>query len=175
MRTFFRESEFLDWWAYGPTQSVGRRETLKGLAVPDLTQPTLFVTQDTFFALGMGCASPYMEVKVPVSRQPLLDPPSMSLEEYEATRYRLLKDVLIADLVDALVALDLEGEEKWEDILLRGDNQGAGRRQTARGTLDKWLPPVLRMRLLHILADLFALLTNLEDREPRLVEWKEAP
>ena len=34
---FFRESKFADWSAYGANQSVGRRETLKGSAIPDLT------------------------------------------------------------------------------------------------------------------------------------------
>ena len=36
---FFRESKFADWLAYGAIQSVGRRETLKGTAILDLTQP----------------------------------------------------------------------------------------------------------------------------------------
>ena len=43
----------------------------------------------------------------------------------------------------------------------------------APGTLDKWHPPALRWRLLHILAYLFHLfpvLRDLEDKEPRLVE-----
>ena len=40
---FLRDSKFSDWSAYGAIQSVGRRETLKGPAIPDLTQP-------------MGCA-----------------------------------------------------------------------------------------------------------------------
>ena len=53
---FFRESKFGDWSAYGAIQSVGRRETLKGPAIPDLTQPTIFVTHDAFFALGMRCS-----------------------------------------------------------------------------------------------------------------------
>ena len=52
---FFRESKFQDWSAYGAIQSVGRREALKGRAIPDLTQPTIPVTQEDFFALGMGC------------------------------------------------------------------------------------------------------------------------
>ena len=42
---FFRESKFQDWSAYGAIQSVGRREALKGPAIRDLTQPTIFVTQ----------------------------------------------------------------------------------------------------------------------------------
>ena len=57
---FFRESKFGEWSAYGAIQSVGRRETLKGPAIPDLTQPTICVTQDAFFALGMGCPSPHI-------------------------------------------------------------------------------------------------------------------
>ena len=87
----------------------------------------------------------------------------------------MLEDVLPADLVDALCALDLEGEENWEDILLQGRNQGGGCRQTAPGTVDKWLPSELKWHLPHILADLFPVLDDLEDREPRLVDRKEAP
>ena len=49
---FLRESKFLEWSAYGAIQSVGRRETLKGPAIPDLTQPTIFVTQDAFLRLS---------------------------------------------------------------------------------------------------------------------------
>ena len=41
---------------------MGRRVILKGPAIPDLTQPTIFVTQDTFFALSMGCSSPDIAV-----------------------------------------------------------------------------------------------------------------
>ena len=82
---------------------MGRRETLKGPAIPDLTQPTIFVTQDAFFALGMGCParrpSPDIAVKYPVSRHPLPDPPSRTPEEYEATGYRLVGDILPGDLV----------------------------------------------------------------------------
>ena len=81
---FFRESKFSDWSAYGDIQSVGRREALKAPAIPDLTQPTIFVTQDAFFALGMGCPSPDIAAKYPVSRHPLPDPPSRTPEEYEA-------------------------------------------------------------------------------------------
>ena len=54
---FFRQCKVLDWSAYGPIQSVGRREALKRPAIPDVTQSTDFVTQETFFALGMGCTS----------------------------------------------------------------------------------------------------------------------
>ena len=52
---FFRDSKSQVWSAYEAIQSVGRREALKGPAIPDLTQPTISVTQDDFFALGMGC------------------------------------------------------------------------------------------------------------------------
>ena len=79
---FFRESKFLDSSAHGAIQSVGRRETLKGSAIPDLTEPTIFVTQDAFLALGMGCPSPDIAVKYPVLRHPLPDPPSRTPEEY---------------------------------------------------------------------------------------------
>ena len=65
---FFRESKFQDWSAYGAIQSVGGRETLKGPAIADLTQPTISVTQDAFFALGMGCPSPDIAMKYRVSR-----------------------------------------------------------------------------------------------------------
>ena len=51
---FVRESKFSHWSAYKAIQSVGRRETLKGPAIRDLRQPTIFVTQNAFFALGMG-------------------------------------------------------------------------------------------------------------------------
>ena len=108
---------------------MGRRESLKGPAIPDLTQPTTFVRQDAFFALGMGCPSPHIAVKYPVSRHPLPDPPSRTPEEYEATGYHLVEDILPPDLVDQLCALQLEGEENWEDILLQGHNQGGGRQQ----------------------------------------------
>ena len=105
------------------------------------------------------------------------DPPSRSPEQYESIGYRLLEDVLPEDLVDELCALHLEGEENWEDILLQSKdhNQGGGRRQTAPGTVDLWLPPALKWRLLHILADLFPVLDDPEDREPRLVDRKDAP
>ena len=46
---FCRESKFPDWSAYGAIQSV---------------------TQEAFFALGMGCLSPDITVKYPVSRHP---------------------------------------------------------------------------------------------------------
>ena len=106
---------------------MGRRETLKGLAIPDLTQPTIFVliTQDAFFALGMGCPSPDIAVKYPVSRHPVPDPRSRTLEEYEATGYRLLEDVLPPDPLHQLCAMQFEGEENWEDILLQGRNNNA--------------------------------------------------
>ena len=65
--------------------SVNRRETLKGPSIPDLTQPTISVTHDDFFALGMCCPSPDITVKYPVSWHPFPDPPSKTLEEYEAT------------------------------------------------------------------------------------------
>ena len=120
---------------------MGRSEALKGPAILDLTQPTAFVTQDRFFALGMGCPSPNIAVKFPVLRHPLPYRPSRSSKEYEAKRYHLLEDVLLADVVDELCALDLEGEENWEDILLHSHNQRGGRRQTAVGTVNKWLPP----------------------------------
>ena len=130
---FFRESKFQDWSAYGAISSVGRRETMKGPSIPDLTQPTISVMQDDFFALGMGCSSPHIAVKYPVSRHPLPDPPSRTPDEYEATGYRLVEDVLPGDLVDQLCAVHLEGDENWEDILLQDHNQGGGRRQTAPG------------------------------------------
>ena len=173
---FFRESKFQVWSAYGAIQSVGRREALKGPAISDLTQPTISVTQDDFFAPGMGCPSPDIAVKYPVSRHPLPDPlPSRTPEEYEATGYRLVEDILPGDLVDQLCAVHLEGEENWEDILLQGHNQGGGRRQTAPGTVDKWLPSDIKWRLLCILGDLFPVLDDLVDREPRLVERTDAP
>ena len=59
----FWDSKFSNWSAYGAIQSVGRREILKGPAIPDLKQSTIFVTQDTVFALGMGCPSPDIAVK----------------------------------------------------------------------------------------------------------------
>ena len=97
---------------------MGRREALKGPAISHLTQPTIFVKRDTFFALGIGYPSPDIAVKYPVSRHALRDPPFRSCKKYEGTSYRLLEDVLPADLVDESCALDLEGEENWEDILL---------------------------------------------------------
>ena len=154
---------------------MGWHETLKGPAIPDLTQPTIFVTRDAFFALGMGCLSPDMAVNYPVSRHPLPDPPSRTPEEYEATGYCLVHDILVADLVHELCSLQLEGEENWEDILLHGHTQGGGRRQTAPGTVNKWLRSELKWRLLRILADFFPVLVDLEDREPRLVEREEPP
>ena len=172
---FFRESKIRDWSAYGAIRSVGRRETLKGPAILDLTQPTIFVTQDAFFALGMGCPPPSIAVKYPVSRHLLPDPPSRTPEGYEATGYRLVGDILPGDLVDQLCAVHLEGDENWEDILLQGHNQGGGRWQTAPGTMNKWLPPELKWRLLHILANLFPVLDDLQDREARLVGRMDAP
>ena len=172
---FFWESKFADWSAYGAIPSVGRRETLKGPAIPDLTHPTIFVTQGAFFALGMGCVSPDIALKYPVSRHPMPDPPSSTPEEYEATGYRLVEDILPSDLVDRLCALQLEGDENWEDVLLQGHNQGGGRRQTAPGTVNKWLPSEIKWLLLRILADLFPVVDDLEDREPQLVERMDAP
>ena len=131
---------------------MGRREALKGRAIPDLTQPTIFVTQDTFFALGTGCPSPDIAVKYPVSRHPLPHPPSRTPEEYEATGYRLVEDILPGDLVDQFCAVHLEGDENWEDIFLQGHNQGGGRRQTATGTVNKWFPSEIEWLLLRILA-----------------------
>ena len=77
---FFRESKFADRLAYGAIQSMGRRETLKGPAIPDFTQPTNFVTQDAFLALGMGCPSLDIALIYPVSRHPLPVPPSILLK-----------------------------------------------------------------------------------------------
>ena len=172
---FFRESKFGDWSAYGAIQSVGRRETLKAPAIPHLMQPTSFVTQDALFALGMGCPSRDIAVKYLVSRHLLPDPPSRTPKEYEAIGYRLVEDILPGDLVDQLCAMHLEGDENWEDIVLQGHNQAGGRRQTAPGRVNKWLPSELKWRLLHILADLFPVLDDLEDKEPRLVERMDAP
>ena len=148
---------------------------MKGLAIPDLTRPTISVTQDDFLPLGMGFPSPDIAVKYPVSRHLLPDPPSRTPKEYEATGYRLVEDILPGDLVDQLCAVHLEGEENWEDILLQGHNQGGGCRQTAPGTVNKWLPSDIKWRLLRILADLFPVLDDLEDRVPRLVERMDAP
>ena len=52
----------------------------------------------------MGCPSPDIAVKYPVSRHPLPDPPSRTPEEYEAKGYCLsmVEDVLPGDLVDQL-------------------------------------------------------------------------
>ena len=97
---FFRESEFQDWSAYGAIQSLGRREALKGPAIPDLTQPTISVTRDDFFARGMSCPSPDIAVKYPVSRHLLPDPPSRTPDKYDATGYHLVGDILLGDLVD---------------------------------------------------------------------------
>ena len=105
---FFGESKFGDWSAYRAIQSVGRRETLKGPAIPDLTQSTISVTRDAFFALGMGCPSPNIAMKYPVSRHLLPDPPSRTPEEYEATGYRLVEDIVPGDLVDQLCAVHLK-------------------------------------------------------------------
>ena len=175
MHIFFQESKFQDWSAYGAIQSLGRRKALKGPSIPDLTQPTISVTQDDPFALGMGCPSPDITAKYPVFRHPLPDPPSRTPEEYEATGYRLVEDVLPGHFVDQLCAVLLEGDENWEDILLWGHNQGGGRRQSAPGTVNKWLPSEIKWRLLRILADLFPVLDDLADREPRLVERMDAP
>ena len=157
---FFWESKFSDWSAYGAIQSVGGRETWKGPAIPDLAQPTIFVPQDAFFALGMGCPSQDIAVKYPVSRHPFPDPPSRTPEEYEATSYRFVEDILPPDLLDQLCAVQLEGDENREDILLQGHNQGGGRWQTAPGTVNKWLPSDLKWCSLRILADLFPVWEN---------------
>ena len=114
-------------------------------------------------------------MKNPVSRHPLPDLSSRTLEEYEATGYRLVEDVLPEDLVDQLCALHLEGDDNWEDILLQGHNQGGGRRHTGLGTVNKWLPSEIKWRLMRILAELFPVLDDLGDREPRLVERMDAP
>ena len=172
---FVRESKFQDWSAYGAIRSVGWREALKEPAIPDVTEPTFFVAQVAFCALDMGCPSPDIVVKYPLSRYQLPDPLSRTLEEYEPTGYRLVEDILPGDLVDQLCAVPLEGDENWEDILLQGHNQGGGRRQTAPVTVNKWLPSELKSRLLRILADLLPVLDDLEDREPRLVERMDAP
>ena len=71
--------------------------------------------------------------------------------------------------------MHLEGEENWEDILLQGHNQGGGRWQTAPVMVNKWLPSEIKWRLLRIWGDLFPVLDDLEDREPRLVERMHAP
>ena len=141
---FLRESNFGESTAYGGIQFVGWRETLKGPAIPDLTQPTIFVTRDAFFALGMGCPSPDIAAKYPVSCHLLPDPPSRTPEAYEATGYRLVEEILPRDLLDQLCAVHLEGDENWEDILLQGHNQGGGRRQIAPGTVSKWLPSEIK-------------------------------
>ena len=41
--------------------------------------------------------------------------------------------------------------------------------------MNKWLPSEIKWRLLRILADLFPVLDDLEDKEPWLVERMEAP
>ena len=156
---------------------MGRRVALRGPAIHDLTQSTVFVQHDTFFALGVGLPSQDIAVKYPVSptQHPLPDAPSRSPKEYEATGYRLFKDLLLTDVVDALCALDLKGGELGGNSP-SGPQPRGGRRQMAPGTLDKWHPLALRWRLLHILADLFHLfpvLRDLEDKEPRLVEWTQ--
>ena len=119
----------------------------------------------------MGCPSPDIALKYPVSRRPLPDPPSRTPEEYEATGYHLVEDIVLADLVDELCALQLEGEENWEDILLQGHNQGGGSQAPAnRPGNGEQLAPLgtqLKWRLLRILSDLFPVLDDLEDREPR--------
>ena len=123
----------------------------------------------------MGCPSPNIAVKYPVSQHPLQDPPSRTPEEYETTGYRLVEDIVPGDLVVQLCALHLEGEENREDILLQGHNQGGGRRQTAPGTVDKWFPSNIKWRLPRILGDLFPVLNDLVDRETRFVERMDTP
>ena len=172
---FFRESKFQDWSAYGAIQSVGRRETLKGPSIPDLTQPTIFVMQHEFFALGMGCQSPDMVVKYPLSRHPLPDLPSRIPEEYEATGYRLVADVVPGDLVDRVLCRAFGGRCE----LGRHSPSGPQPRWWAPvdrpGIVNKRLPSEIKWRLLRILADLFPVLDDPEDREPRLVERMDAP
>ena len=46
-----------------------------------------------------------------------------------------MEDILPGDLVDQLCALHLEGEENWEDILLKGHNQGGGHGRPPR---ERW-------------------------------------
>ena len=41
--------------------------------------------------------------------------------------------------------------------------------------MNKWLPSEIKCRLVRILANLFPVLDDLEDREPRLVERMDAP
>ena len=53
--------------------------------------------------------------------------------------------------------------------------QGGRRRQTAPGTVNKCFPSEIKWRLLRILADLFPVLDDLEDPQPRLVERMDAP
>ena len=122
----------------------------------------------------MGCPSPDIAVKYPVSRHPLPDAPSRTPEDYEARGYRWVEDILPGDLLDQLCAKHWEGDENWEDILLQGQNPGGGRRQTAPGTVNKWLPSEIHWRLLRILADLFPVLDDLQDPEARLVERMDA-
>ena len=116
---FFRESKFSDRGAHKAIQSGGRRETLKGPAIRDLTQSTIFVTQYTFFALGMACPSPGIAIKYPVSRHPLPDPPSRTSEEYEATGYiRTPPNVVEPENVPDLMFFEpevLEAGEAEED------------------------------------------------------------
>ena len=76
-------------------------------------------------------------MKHPVPRHLLPDPPSSSPEEYEATCYRLLEDILPTEMLDESSGVGLEVEENREDILLQGHNQGGGRRETTPGKLDK--------------------------------------
>ena len=73
-----------------------------------------------------------------------------------------------------LCAVDLDGDENWEDIPLQGHNQGGGRRETAPGTVNNWLPSEIKWCLLRILADLFPVLDDLEDGESRLMERMDA-
>ena len=139
-------------------QAVPHLKPVAAWCVPQWPVPSLSIVQ-----LG------------PVSRHALPDPPSRTPEEYEAIGYRLVEDILPRDLVDQLCAVHLGGEENWKDILLQGQNQGGGRRQTAPGTVDKWLPSDIKWRLPRIFADLFPVLDDLADKEPRLVEWVDAP
>ena len=73
------------------------------------------------------------------------------------------------------MCVHLEGDENWEEILVQGHNQGGGRRPTAWGAVNKFLLSEMKWRLLRFLPDLFPVLGDLDDREPRLKERKDAP
>ena len=105
-------------------------------------------------------------MKYLVFRHPLPDPPSRSPEEYEATGYRLMGDILPSDLVDELCALQLDGDENSANILLHARNQGDGRQPNDPGKVNKWLPPEIKWRLIRILANVSPSLDDLVDTEP---------